>query len=332
MYHSELVPNTALIKLCAAIAVAAVAAVCCACVLVACRGYAGALCHCMQRQTAQEAASGTEAVLSGKAEATDAFPPHLSQLAGAVGRERADRERERKAARNEAERKDDLIAYLAHDLKTPLTSVIGYADMLVEDPDMPRDRRLRYVRAVRDKGLRLEELIGELFEIARYNLRAIELSPGIVDLGVLFEQLGEEVYPMAEAHGNQLALEIGRGLRVEGDAGKLARVFGNVLRNAVAYSYEGTAVRAGAAVSEGYVTVRVSNEGPTIPPRKLDSIFERFYRLDPARSPETGGAGLGLAIAREIVERHGGSIRAESADGTTSFFVALPVARGKDAA
>lgn len=277
-----------------------------------------------REETAREATAYSEAVLSAGAPLDREVPAHFEQLALVLERERAAREQAARAARDEVERKDDLVAYLAHDLKTPLTSVIGYADMLVEDPDMPRERRSRYAGAIRSKGLRLEELINEFFEIARYNLQHIELSVGRVDLGLLAEQMREEMYPAANRHGNDLAFDVPRGTFVEGDPDKLARAIGNVLRNAVAYSYGGTPIRMGCAADAFGVALSIENEGPTIPQRKLSSIFDRFYRVDSERSSEKGGSGLGLAIAREIVERHGGSIGASSEGERTVFTIRLP--------
>lgn len=277
-----------------------------------------------REETAHQAAALAQVILSGTKTGDSEVPGHLDALVRVLERERADREESWRAARGEVERKNDLVAYLAHDLKTPLTSVVGYADMLVEDPDMPRERRSRYAGAIRSKGLRLEGLINEFFEIARYDLQHIELTVGRVDLGLLAEQLREEMYPAASQHGNELAFGVPRGTFVEGDPDKLARAIGNILRNAVAYSYEGTPIKMGCAADASEVVLSVENEGPTIPQRKLSSIFDRFYRVDAERSSGKGGSGLGLAIAREIVERHGGTIGASSEDGRTVFAVHLP--------
>ncbi len=327
VYH-DYAPNVSLMVLCIALAAVSVIALCCAVGALVCRRAARVAYEEGRGAAGRDAARAAELFFSRDVSEDEAFPAHLAALARVAGRERAARERERAATRAETERKDDLVAYLAHDLKTPLTSVIGYADMLAEDPDMPRERRVRYAAAVRDKGMRLEGLVNEFFEIARYNLQSIELAIGRVDLGLLFEQLAEELYPLAAAHGNELSVDVGRGTVVAGDADKLARAFGNVLRNAVAYSYEATPVRVEAEATGSQVVVRIANVGPTIPARQLASIFERFYRIDGARGSASGGAGLGLAIAREVVERHGGTITAESAREQTVFTIALPAYPG----
>ena len=224
----------------------------------------------------------------------------------------------------EAQRKNDLIAYLAHDLKTPLTSVIGYLSLLAEAPDMPPEQRAKFTGIALEKALRLESLINEFFDITRYNLHEIVLERENFDLGYLLMQLGEEFYPALQVQGKRLALECPRELPISGDPDKLARVFNNILKNALAYSYENTQITLTAEKEEKNIRVEVSNFGKTIPKEKLAMIFDKFYRLDDARSTSSGGAGLGLAIAREIVTAHGGTIGVRSENQVTSFTVILP--------
>ena len=251
-----------------------------------------------------------------------------------AGRSSRSAERERQLA-DESARRSDLVTYLAHDLKTPLTSVIGYLSLLDEVPDMPEAQRVRYTDVALDKACRLERLVNEFFDITRYSLTNIELELAPVDLVGLLVQLADEFYPALAAHGNVAQVtvagtvrtveQLGEPLVVTVDAARLARVFGNLLRNAIAYSDEGTPVEIEAAVGEGSVVVTVSDTGATIPSHKLRAIFDRFFRLDESRGSATGGAGLGLAIAREIVELHGGTISAASENGLTTFTVELPL-------
>ena len=228
------------------------------------------------------------------------------------------------------------MTYLAHDLKTPLTSVIGYLSLLDEVPDMPAAQRERYTGVALDKALRLERLVNEFFDITRYNLTHIELERAPVDLAALLVQLADEFYPALSAHGNTVLVEVegttrttgapGDALMADVDAARLARVLGNLLRNAIAYSDEGTEVTLRAALADDADAVRIEvrDVGATIPSHKLRAIFDKFYRLDESRASATGGAGLGLAIAREIVELHGGTIAATSEGGVTTFTVELP--------
>lgn len=224
----------------------------------------------------------------------------------------------------EVSKKNDLIAYLAHDLKTPLTSVVGYLSLLEEAPDMPTEQKAKYVHIALNKALRLEILINEFFDITRYNLHEIALEKERIDLSYMLNQMADEFYPVLQTHGNTVSVIADESLTVNADSDKLARVFNNILKNAIAYSYANTSIEIKAGAAEGSVWVTFTNAGKTIPKRKLDSIFERFYRLDDARSSNTGGAGLGLAIAKEIIVQHDGSITAVSDNQTTTFIVELP--------
>lgn len=288
-----------------------------------------------RREERSRAAELLRVFLAHDLEAHEAFPPGWEELAlVAADAKRAAAERERQLA-DESARRSDLVTYLAHDLKTPLTSVIGYLSLLDEVPDMPEAQRARYTGVALDKACRLERLVNEFFDITRYSLTNIELELAPVDLAGLLVQLSDEFYPALAAHGNVAQVtaagtvrtveQPGEPLVVTADAARLARVFGNLLRNAIAYSDEGTPVEIEATAGEGSVVVTVSDTGATIPSHKLRAIFDRFFRLDESRGSATGGAGLGLAIAREIVELHGGTISAASENGRTAFTVELPL-------
>lgn len=230
-------------------------------------------------------------------------------------------------ARESAEaerRKNDLVMYLAHDIKTPLTSVVGYLSLLDEAREMPAELREKYINITLEKACRLEELIDEFFEITRFNLQSIPLTLENLDIPYLLLQMKEEFYPMLEPGGRSVALKADEGLRLVGDGDKLARVFNNILKNAVAYSDEGSEIRINAHRVGEQVEISFANQGRGIPQEELDRVFEKFYRLDGARSSNTGGAGLGLAIAKEIVSAHGGSVTAGSNEGRTVFSVILP--------
>lgn len=235
--------------------------------------------------------------------------------------------RRRKTEARETEaRKNDLLVFLAHDLKTPLTSVIGYLNLLRDGPDLSPEQRAKYTGIALDKALRLEELMGQFFAITRESLHGAPAAPAEIQLSMLLEQLADEFMPLFASKSLTCRTEIRSRLTVRGDADKLARVFDNVLRNAVNYSSEGGEVEILADSQEDLVVITVRNEGLTIPEQELANIFRKFYRLDSARSTRTGGAGLGLAIAKEIVEAHGGSIHAESNAHKTAFVIELPAA------
>lgn len=234
--------------------------------------------------------------------------------------------KDNEAARKTAERqKNDLIVYLAHDLKTPLTSVIGYISLLAESPDMPFEQRVKYTGIALDKAYRLEHLINEFFDITRLNLQTVSTQKTTINLTVLLLQVISEFYPMLENKGMNFTREITPDLKLNGDADKLARVFENLLRNAINYSEEGASIRCVATTERQNAVICISNTGAPIPSEKLSRIFDRFYRLDDARQSDTGGTGLGLTIAKQIVELHQGTITAESTEEATVFTVTLPM-------
>lgn len=229
------------------------------------------------------------------------------------------------AAREAEQRKNDLIVYLAHDLKTPLTSVIGYLTLLRDEPELSAAMRAKYTGIALDKAERLEELINEFFEITRFNLSHLTLETEETDLTRMLQQVTSEFEPIFAEKGLTYRLDLPEKLLYACDIDKMARVFDNLLRNAVNYSFPNTELAISGRVSGSYVVLRFQNAGKTIPQEKLERIFEQFFRLDSARGTSGGGAGLGLAIAKEIVELHGGGISAASADNRVTFTVALPV-------
>lgn len=245
-------------------------------------------------------------------------------------------------AREAEQRKNDLVIYLAHDLKTPLTSVIGYLSLLRDEPQISPKLRERYTGIALDKALRLEDLIGEFFDITRFNLTTLTLETEQVNLSRMLEQITYEFLPVLSDKGLSWKLDIQPEVQINCDPDKLQRVFDNLIRNAVNYSYPDSAVSLSMKITTAdsmgtlnsrpvptpgqnpWIEVKVSNHGKTIPPEKLGRIFEQFFRLDSSRSSSTGGAGLGLAISKEIVELHGGRIQAESADEQIIFTLWLP--------
>jgi len=144
-------------------------------------------------------------------------------------------------------------------------------------------------------------------------------------LTFMLQQMADEFYPMLAPQNKKAIVHAPENLIAWGDADKLSRVFNNILKNAIAYSYEGSEIDITAYERDKSTVIEFSNYGDPIPPEKLEAIFERFFRLDTSRSSRTGGAGLGLAIAKEIVNAHGGKITARSNGGRTTFTVVLPV-------
>lgn len=231
----------------------------------------------------------------------------------------------KQAVKEAEDKKNELVMYLAHDIRTPLTTVIGYLSLLSEAPDMPTEQRAKYVGIALEKAERLEKLLNELFEITRYNTKTVPLKKENLDLYCLLVQLIDEFYPTLSARGNTAVLDADENLLVMADPEKLARVFNNILKNAAAYSYPNTEISIAAHKQNTSIVITIQNHGKTISQEQLKDIFEKFNRLDEARLSDTGGAGLGLSIAEKIIHLHGGEITATSQNDTICFTVILPV-------
>ena len=223
------------------------------------------------------------------------------------------------------QRKDELMMYLAHDIRTPLTSVIGYLSLLEEESNKADQEQAKNIHIALDKAYRLDKMVNEFFEITRYHSKQIKLKKQSVDLYYMLIQLRDEFLPSFSLRNNTVSLDFDENTTIYADPEKIARVFGNILKNAVAYSYPHTKITVSAIQAENHIVITFQNKGKTIPAEKLSSIFDKFYRLDEARISDTGGTGLGLAIAKEIILLHGGTIEAHSENETVTFTVKLPI-------
>ncbi len=252
------------------------------------------------------------------------LPTELSATEKKLNTIRHTLEKRKLDARLAEQRKNDLVVYLAHDLKTPLTSVIGYLTLLRDENNISQELREKYLSISVEKAERLEDLINEFFEITRFNLSGLELACSTVNLTRMLEQVAFEFQPMLSDKNLRCILHTEPDIMIRCDADKMQRVFDNLLRNAIYYSFADSTIEIAAAQDESNIILTFTNQGDTIPPEKLERIFEKFYRLDTARSSHTGGAGLGLAIAKEIVELHGGAITARSGEEKITFLVNLP--------
>lgn len=225
----------------------------------------------------------------------------------------------------EAQKKSDTLTYLAHDIRTPLASVVGYLSLLCEAPDMPPENRNKFIRTAFEKALKFENLIDEFFDITRYSLSDKALVKKETDLCFLIEQIADEFYPFLQQKGLCLNLDLAEDLFIAVEAEKIARVFNNVIKNAIAYSYPQTVIEIMAKKSSEFIIAKIKNHGETIPNDKLERIFDKFYRTDEFEKSDIGGAGLGLAIAKEIMRIHNGTITAESFEEITVFTITLPI-------
>lgn len=253
------------------------------------------------------------------------LPPEMVEVEKKLNHFKTEAIKNERLARENEQKKDELIVYLAHDIKTPLTSMIGYLSLLSEIKDMPQEQRNRYIDIALDKSYRLEYLINELFDVARFNSEKIVLEKEEINLNLMLEQIADDFYPTLKEMNKKINFTSDEKTILYADPDKLSRVFNNLIKNAVNYSKENTDIDISILNKENQATVKITNKGKQIPKEKLDKIFEKFYRLDSSRTSKTGGSGLGLAIAKEMVELHGGRIYAESDMKETTFSVILPI-------
>lgn len=215
--------------------------------------------------------------------------------------------------------KNDLITGVSHDLRTPLTSILGFLEVIEQDQYQDEVEMRYYVNIAYEKSLALRRLIDELFEYTRIN-NGMPLEMRELDLAGLLRQLAEEFVPATENAGMEIRLNIPKGeFKIDADGGLLVRAYENLIANAIRYGKTGKYIDIDVVQDEDILVVRIQNYGDPIPERDLPFIFDRFYRADSSRSKQTGGTGLGLAITKSIVEVHGGSITARSSRTSTSF-------------
>ncbi len=231
-------------------------------------------------------------------------------------------EKERESERT----KNELITNVAHDLRTPLTSIIGYLELLAGNQQVPADMQNKYIEIAYGKSRRLQKLIEDLFGFTKLNCGKIAMHVGQIDIVKLLGQLVEEAYPNFVEKGLSYDLQSNVPAKIiNADGNLLARLFDNLIGNAIKYGADGKRVLVKIHAEGETVTVSVTNYGYVIPADELPLIFNKFYRVEQSRSSSTGGTGLGLAIAKEIVDMHGGTISVASDLNGTVFTVKLQV-------
>ena len=231
-------------------------------------------------------------------------------------------EAERKAEKTKA----DLITNVSHDLRTPLTSIMGYIGLIKEGRYENEETMKEYLGIAFNKAEKLKGLIEDLFEYTKLDNGGIKLNKSKVNLTEFLFQLTEELTPLFEENGLSIIKSATEDrIMVDLDADKMLRVFENLLTNSIKYSFKPGNIVIGVYESNGYATVAVRNKGETIPKEKLEKLFERFYRVEESRNTQTGGTGLGLAIAKNIVDLHEGQIWAECCGEDISFYVKLKI-------
>ena len=251
------------------------------------------------------------------------LPSEMNQFSDKINEIKYDYIVTKKNEREAEQKKNDLIVYMAHDLKTPLTSIIGYLTLLKDEKQISKELQEKYIKIALDKALRVEDLTNQFFDITRYNLQKMPINKQEMNLVYLLKQVIDECYPMLEKRNLKCHLESVDKVMYVGDGDKLARAFDNLLKNAINYSYENTTIEIQLEEKEGKISIVFRNKGDKIPQYKLDKLFEKFYRGDDARTSSTGGAGLGLAITKQIIELHQGKIYVKNDDEYIEFFIEL---------
>ena len=251
------------------------------------------------------------------------LPSEMNQFSDKINEIKYDYILTKKNEREAEQKKNDLIVYMAHDLKTPLTSIIGYLTLLKDEKQISKELQEKYIKIALDKALRVEDLTNQFFDITRYNLQKMPINKQEMNLVYLLKQVIDECYPMLEKRNLKCDLKSVDKVMYVGDGDKLARAFDNLLKNAINYSYENTTIEIQLEEKEGKISIVFRNKGDKIPQYKLDKLFEKFYRGDDARTSSTGGAGLGLAITKQIIELHQGKIYVKNDNEYIEFFIEL---------
>lgn len=260
------------------------------------------------------------------------IPPQAGELAKIADsiNHMADRlnqsiEEERLAERS----KNDLITGVSHDLRTPLTSILGFLEVIEEDRYKDETELRYYVNIAYEKTKDLKKLIDQLFEYTRIQ-NGLPLQKSELDLNGFLGQLAEEFVPILDSAGmicRVSARQVNAVIYADGDL--LVRAFENLLSNAIQYGADGKFVDIEISVDKPWARVKFINYGKEIPASSLPHLFDRFYRVDSSRSKESGGTGLGLAIAKSIIDVHQGQVSVTSSPQSTAFEVLLPLATGK---
>lgn len=235
------------------------------------------------------------------------------------------KEKERAALdieRNAERQKNELITNVAHDLRTPLTTIVGYLELIKDDTALSKEDVHKYSGIAYEKSIRLQEMMDDLFEFTKLDNADIKLNKSMINLSELIMQMTDEFYPSFKDCNITPIVDLPEeNIYVQGDGQLLARVFDNLISNALKYGYHNTDLKIEVSGDEKYATVKVINHGDTIASEDIPLLFNKFYRTDSSRNSKTGGTGLGLAITKNIVDLHHGDISVTSDDQITTFIV-----------
>ncbi|MEE6711607.1 HAMP domain-containing sensor histidine kinase [Pediococcus acidilactici] len=222
--------------------------------------------------------------------------------------------------------KDDLITNVSHDLRTPLTSIIGYLRLIEDHQYQSTEDILKYTHTAYLKSVQMKSLVEDLFEYTKVSQSNPKLNYNKIHVDSMLQQLAASFELEAKQKGFVITSTcVPEDLEMMGDAEKIGRVFNNLITNALKYGTGGKNIYLNAHQINDTVIFEVANDGQKVPAQALGKLFDRFYRVEGSRSKATGGTGLGLAIAQSIVEMHNGTIEAHSNDKRTSFIIQLPL-------
>ena len=254
------------------------------------------------------------------------YQDEFSCIADSINRMADTVETMKKKEEEAEETKNELITNVAHDLRTPLTSILGYLDLLTQGGFLTEEQKQKYLGIVSSKAKQLETLVKDLFDYTRYDKNKVKIKKEILDLNLFVPQLVDEFYPSFMDHKLECRTDFYEwALNIEGNGELLARAIGNLISNAIKYGVDGKLVEVHTGLKDKMAFVAIVNYGKIIPAEDLDKIFDKFYRVENSRSLKTGGTGLGLAIAKNIVNLHEGEIWATSDESGTRFQIELPV-------
>lgn len=255
------------------------------------------------------------------------LPNELSQIEKSVNSIKKEAVKNKQSALLAENKQNELIVYLTHDLKTPLTSIIGYLDLLQNSKNLKDEDKEKYLKIINNKALSLENLIDELFELTKLNNNVIETNNQKIDVNLLIGQIVDDFYPILKSFNKEINILENGHIYFLGNPQEIYRAFNNIIKNSIYYSYDKSIIKIKISVENEYGLVTISNQCRHYTKAEINKIFEKFYRGDESRNSVSGGSGLGLAIAKQIIELSNGKIEVSSKGENIEFKIKLKILR-----